>query len=137
MEALLTRLVGVWAGGVSLRVSSCPSLSCVCVCVWMTSECVCVCVCVCVSWSEELRVQRGSAWLGWAGGGGRGGVVTEGSGVLEECLPDEHGERAQRDSAQSRGTEPLSFPALPARSGSGDAAARGPCPLLSLPPGPL
>lgn len=76
---------------------------------------------------------------GWAGLGveaGEGGV-TEGSGVLEECLPDEHGERAQRDSAQSQGTEPLSFPALPARSGSGDAAARGPCPLLSLPPGPL
>ena len=50
---------------------------------------------------------------GWAGLGveaGEGGV-TEGSGVLEECLPDEHGERAQRDSAQSRGTETLSFPA--------------------------
>lgn len=79
----------------------------VCLCVWMTSEFVCVCM----SWSEELRVQRGSAWLGWAGGGGRGGGRRRGEWSSGGMFTRLHGERAQRDSAQSRGTEPLSFPA--------------------------
>ena len=89
-----------------------------------------MCVCVCPG-LRSCECKGGVP--GWAGLGveaGEGGV-TEGSGVLEECLPDEHGERAQRDSAQSRGTETLSFPApLAPEQGR---SRQGPLPPPQLP----
>lgn len=79
---------------------------------------------------------RGSAWLGLGWGWRQGRGASHGlRGEWSSGGMFTRHERAQRDSAQSPDSETHSLP--PHWPRIGGAAARGPFPLLSLPPGPL